>query len=397
MFKSVNGKLLATATAVILLVAAFFVFTKEDRGRTLTVEFPSAVSIFKGSEVRVMGVKIGDVTSVVPEGDHVRVRLRYDQKYKLPKDAKAAIVMPTLVADRFIQIAPAYTGGPALSDNAVLQMDETATPVELDRIYQSLLDLTKALGPNGANKDGALNPLLTAGNKALAGNGALANQTIKDLSKAVASFGNNSGPLFASVKNMSQVTQTLSENDQFVSQFMSDLAGAADQLNGESDELKAALASLARAIVMIRGFVHNNKADVTGLVTDFNEVLASIAKERESLNTMLVVGPVGLGNLSNAYDTFSGSIGSRVNFGPYFQNFGHVLCGMASAALDAEMAKTACQVLKNFFPMEWSGEIPGAGGTPRKAAAQQQQPVVKQAPSGTFADLLGGSGKENKS
>ncbi|HNO40194.1 MAG TPA: MCE family protein, partial [Marmoricola sp.] len=272
-----------------------------------------------------------------------------------------------------------------------------ATPVELDRIYQSLLDLTKALGPNGANKDGALNTLLTAGNKALAGNGALANQTIKDLSKAVASFGNNSGPLFASVKNMSQVTQTLSENDQFVSQFMSDLAGAADQLNGESDELKAALASLARAIVMIRGFVHNNKADVTGLVTDFNEVLASIAKERESLNTMLVVGPVGLGNLSNAYDTFSGSIGSRVNFGPYFQNFGHVLCGMASAALDAEMAKTACQVLKNFFPMEWSGEIPGAGGTPRKAAAQQQQPVVKQAPSGTFADLLGGSGKENKS
>lgn len=32
MFKSVNGKLLAATTAVILLAVAFFVFTKEDRG-----------------------------------------------------------------------------------------------------------------------------------------------------------------------------------------------------------------------------------------------------------------------------------------------------------------------------------------------------------------------------
>jgi phospholipid/cholesterol/gamma-HCH transport system substrate-binding protein len=393
MFRSLNGKLLATATAVILLAGAFFVFTKEDRSRTLTVEFPSAVSIFTGSEVRVMGVKIGDVTSVVPEGDRVRVRLQYDEKYKLPKDAKAAIVMPTLVADRFVQIAPAYTSGPALDDDAVLKMDETATPVELDRIYQSLLDLTKALGPNGANKDGALNTLLTAGNKALAGNGALGNQTLKDLSKAVTTFGNNSGPLFASVQNMSEVTQTLSDNDQFVSQFMTDLAGAADQLNGESDDLKKALASLAQAIVKVRGFVHDNKKEVTGTVSDFNQVLASIAKEKESLNTMLVVGPVGLGNLANAYDTFSGSIGSRVNFGPYFQNFGHVLCGMASAALDAEMGKTACQVLKNFFPMEWSGDATGEGVNPRKSGAGADDAPLKQAPSGTFAEMLGASGK----
>lgn len=393
MLRSVNGKLLATATAVILLVGAFFVFTKEDRSRTLTVEFPSAVSIFKGSEVRVMGVKIGEVTSVVPEGDRVRVRMQYDEQYRLPADAKAAIVMPTLVADRFVQIAPAYTEGPALNNNAVLKMDDTATPVELDRIYQSLLDLTQALGPNGANKDGSLNTLLTAGNKALAGNGALANQTIKDLSKAVTTFGNNSGPLFASVQNMSEVTQTLSDNDQFVSQFMTDLAGAADQLNGESDDLKQALASLADAIVMVRGFVHDNKADVTTVVSDFNEVLAGIAKEKESLNSMLVAGPVGLGNLANAYDTFSGSIGSRVNFGPYFQNFGHVLCGMASAALDAEMGKTACQVLKNFFPMEWSGEATGEGGTPRQSSSAESDSVSKQAPSGTFAEMLGDSGK----
>ena len=72
----------------------------------VTAHFSRAVSIYKGSEVRVMGVHIGTVTAVVPEGDRVRVEMDYDAEYKLPADAKAAIVTPTLTADRFVQLAP---------------------------------------------------------------------------------------------------------------------------------------------------------------------------------------------------------------------------------------------------------------------------------------------------
>ena len=140
----------------------------------VTAYFDRTVSLYKGSEVRVMGVNIGTVTAVVPEGDRVRVSMEYDAEYKLPADAKAAIVTPTLTADRFVQIAPAYTGGQVMADNARIDLPKTGTPVELDRIYQSLSDLTQALGPNGANKDGALNTLLTAGSKALRGNGSSA-------------------------------------------------------------------------------------------------------------------------------------------------------------------------------------------------------------------------------
>ena len=93
--------------------------------------------------------------------------------------------------------------------------------MELDRIYKSLSDLTQALGPNGANKDGALNTLLSAGTKALQGNGKLGNETLLNLSQAVQTFGDSSGPLFNSVKNMSQLTDTLAANDQFVDGFMS--------------------------------------------------------------------------------------------------------------------------------------------------------------------------------
>ena len=44
----------------------------------------ATVSIYKGSDVRVMGVRIGTVTAVVPEGDRVRVAMEYDARVQAP-------------------------------------------------------------------------------------------------------------------------------------------------------------------------------------------------------------------------------------------------------------------------------------------------------------------------
>ena len=55
-----------------------------------------------------------------------------------------------------------------LADDATIELPDTGVPVELDRIYGSLQALTRALGPNGVNKDGTLDHLLRAGNERVA-------------------------------------------------------------------------------------------------------------------------------------------------------------------------------------------------------------------------------------
>jgi phospholipid/cholesterol/gamma-HCH transport system substrate-binding protein len=328
----VSAKPVAVAAALILLAATFFVFQGGTQTQTVSAYFDRTVSIYKGSEVRVMGVRIGTVTAVVPEGDRVRVAMEYDEEYKLPAGAKAAIITPTLTADRFVQIAPAYTGGAVMADRARIALDETGTPVELDRIYQSLSDLTQALGPNGANKNGALDDLLTAGTKALEGNGKLGNDTLLNLSAAVQTFGDNSGPLFESVKNMSQLTDTLAANDRFVDSFMGDLTSVSTQLADERGNLRQALAALARAVGTVRTFVHDNKNMVQTDVRQLTDIVGILAKQKESLNTVARLGALGLGNLALAYDVKSGSIGARVQFGPTLSSFGNVLCDVVKNA-----------------------------------------------------------------
>ena len=382
-----GGRLLAALVAALLLAATFFVFTGGDTSRTLTAHFSRAVAIYKGSEVRLMGVKIGSVDSVVPEGDSVRIGMHYDARYKLPAGAKAMIVTPTLVADRFVQISPAYTKGAVMQDGADIPLDETASPVEIDRIYKSLAELSTALGPNGANKTGALDDLISAGANALRGQGALANQTINNMAGAVEVFGDNSGALFSSVRQLSQLTAVLSANDRFVNQFMGDLAGVSSQLAGERGDLQAALAALARAVGTVRTFVHDNKGAVESELNDLTDVLAGVAKEQDALGTALQLGPLGLGNLTTAFDVKTGSIGARVQFGPTVQSLGNVLCDVVVNS-GTTNSGAICNLLKTITaPLANSGPDVGAG-------IQLPVPGFGDAtPNNTLAGLLGGLGR----
>ncbi len=348
LLRTMSGRLLAVIVAMLVLAALVLTFAGGSDAKTATLHFDRTVSIYPGSDIRVMGVRIGEVTSVVPEGDSVKVGVEYDAKYRLPAGAKAAIVTPTLVADRFIQIAPAYSKGPVLADGGEIALADSATPVELDQIYQSISDITQALGPNGVNKDGSLNTLLQAGADALRGNGQLANQTITDLSRAVQVFGENSGPLFESVTNLGQVTKVLAANDQFVSQFIGDLTSVSSQLSGERDDLAQALDSLAGALKTVRTFVRDNKSLLVSDVKKLTDTVAVLAKEKDSMNTFTRLGALGIQNLNLAFDKKTGTIGSRVQFGPTLDSFDNVLCDIiANSRIPG--ASEACQLIKTLL------------------------------------------------
>ena len=386
-----NGKAIAAMAAVLLVAGTFLVFTTGSGTRTLTAHFSRAVSIYKGSEVRVMGVRIGEVTAVVPDGNNVAVTMQYDDPYRIPANAKAAIVTPTLVADRYVQISPAYTHGPVMADGADIPLADTGTPVEMDQIYGSLEKLTQALGPNGANRHGALDAVLSAGARALRGRGHLANRTLLNLSKAAQTFGDNSGPLFASVTQMAKLTGTLSANDRFVSQFIGDLAGVSSELTGDRGDMRKALAALARAVHTVRTFVHGNKTLLESDVRHLTDVVGVLAKEKDSLNTVTAVSALALGNLANAFDTKTGSIGARVQFGPTAENLDGVLCDIVVNA-GVSHSRLVCQLLKQLVaPLKPSlGKI-GAGISGPEPQLGGNQPVT------SLEGLLGALRKGNAS
>jgi phospholipid/cholesterol/gamma-HCH transport system substrate-binding protein len=374
---------LAVVLAVALVAAVVLLVLPGSNKKTITAEFPRTVSLYDGSDVRILGVSVGKVDSVTPAGTKVIVKISYDAKYKVPADAKAALVSPSIVGDRFIQLTPVYRKGPVMSDHARLGVSRTATPLELDQIYGSLNNLSVALGPDGANKtdgtgEGALTRLLDSTARNFGGEGVQFNSTLTNLAALTQTLDNNKDNLFGTAKELETFVNTLAKNDTTVRAFNDSLSSAADLLAGERNDLAAALRNLGTALVQVRGFVKDNKDNLSRNITDLNRVAKILVNRRDAVDEVLKDAPVALNNLGLAYNPKTGTLDTRANLGEALNQLTSdpksVVCGLVSVVPGA--SKTCTTALAG---------LPRAGALPVKSAPDDPTQYVDRSLGGLVA------------
>lgn len=319
MLKRINPAFWVALGAVLVVGAGIWLYPSSST-RTVTAEFPRAISLYEGSAVKILGIDVGEVKTVEPIGTKVRVTFTYDDKYKVPRDAKAVVVSPSIVGDRFIQLTPAYTSGPVLPDGARLGLDRTATPLELDEIFSSINDLTVALGPEGINRPdetgvGALTRILDSTARNFQGQGVQFNQTLRNLSKLTKTLSNNKDEFFSTLAEVENFTSTLAENDDVVRRFNDSLASGANLLADERQELAAVIQNLSTALTEVRTFVGDNRELLTSNIRELNTLSKVLVKNRDALDETLRAAPIALNNLALAYNETTGTLDVRANVG----------------------------------------------------------------------------------
>src|ERR1700749_706803 len=173
---------LAVLLAVFLAVGAYLVWPGRT-GNKIVGYFSSAVGLYPGDQIRVLGVPVGKIESIEPRAEDV----------KIPQDAKAVIMAPNLVAARYIQLAPAYTSGPAMPAGASIELSRTAVPVEWDEVKEALSDLAKQLSPAAGQLQGPLGKVINQAADTLNGNGDSFHNALRELSQVAGRLGDSRG------------------------------------------------------------------------------------------------------------------------------------------------------------------------------------------------------------
>ncbi|MET7512726.1 MCE family protein [Streptomyces sp. NPDC005480] len=341
-------KRVAVVTALGLVAALTYVVWPRPGSVHVTAYFPRTVGIYPGSDVRVLGVRIGRVDKITPEGDRVRVELRYEEGRRIPADAQAAIINSSVVSDRYVQLLPVYRKGAVLRDGGVIPESRTAVPVELDRVFDSLHTTADALGPKGANKDGSLSRLLGVSADNLDGQGENLHRTVDDLSQAVTTLSDGRSDLFGTVRNLQVFTAALAADDKSVRSFNTSLSEVAGQLAGEREDLAAALKNLGTALGDVSDFVKKNKKSLTSDVKGLSKVTRVLVTQRAALEELLEVAPTGLSNLNNAYNPSSGTLDTRNN-AQQAQDPASLLCSVLRTTGDEGGKNPDCKELKKLF------------------------------------------------
>jgi virulence factor Mce-like protein len=299
------------ALAILVMTSVSGCGSAGGGGTNYSAMFTTAIGVYPNADVRVLGVPVGKVDKVTPEGPLVRVDFHVDGDVQVPADAKAAVVAPTVVADRYLQLAPVYTGGPTLAEGTVIPKERTASPAEFDDLLASAQKLSKSLGPEGVNANGALSQALTTAAQNLKGNGQQLNITLDNTSQAINTLSASRDNLANTTKNLQSFTTNIKQDDSQVRAFTEQFAQVNGFLAGERQDLGETLKELSQALGDVAKFVHDNRSGIRENVNQLSDVLENINNERLALEQVLETAPAGLDGLVNAYDAGVASLDTR--------------------------------------------------------------------------------------
>jgi len=335
--------------------------------------FDNSNGLYHGDEVRILGVPVGAIDTIEPQPERVKITFWVDRKYQVPANAKAAVISPQLVTARAIQLTPAYTGGPVMSDGAVIPQSRTAVPIEWDDLRQQLEKLTDALQPAHPGGVSTLGAFVDTAADNLRGRGADIRDTVIKMSQAFSVLGDHSNDIFSSIKNLSVVVSALQDSALLLRQLNRNLAAVTALLAEDPGAVGESIKDLNAVVGDATRFIADNR-EALGTTTDkLSSISGAVRDSLDDIKQALHVFPNVAQNFANIYLPADGAISGAIAVGN-FANPITFLCSAIEAAsrLNAQQSAKLCvqylaPIIKNrqfnFPPLGIVGTVPGIVGT----------------------------------
>ncbi|UUV31382.1 MCE family protein [Amycolatopsis roodepoortensis] len=264
-----------------------------------TARFTDATSVNPGDEVRMSGVRIGQVDSVgVVERRLADVRFSIENKRRLTAGATVTIRYRNLVGQRYLSIDPGPDGPAVLDEGALIPPERTQPALDLTALFNGFKPLFQALSPSDVNQ------LSFEIVQVLQGEGSTIDSLLEHTASLTNTLAGKDEVIGQVVGNLNTVLDTLnSQGDQFdklvdvTAQLVSGLAGDAKPIGqaiGGLGELTTATADLLqdgraplKDSINTLGDLSKNLADNTPV---FEQFLANLPKKLDRIGSMVSYG-----------------------------------------------------------------------------------------------------------
>ncbi len=275
---------------------------------TYVAYFANTNGLYTGDEIRILGVAVGTVDRIEPQPNSAKVTFSVDSQYRVPADVKAAILSPSLVSARAIQLVPAYSSGPTLADGASIPIERTAVPMEWDDLRGQLEKLSGSLQPTSPGGPSALGDFINSTADNLRGEGDTARDTVIKLSQATSALGDHADDIFSTVRNLQLLVSALSSSSDLLASFNTNLADVTTVLSNSPNEIADATRGLDGAVNDLRGFVGENREGLGQAFDHLNAITTALNDSRGDIKQALHIAPTVFANFTNIYQPAQSAI-----------------------------------------------------------------------------------------
>ncbi|MFE7132181.1 MCE family protein [Streptomyces sp. NPDC057638] len=260
-------------------------------GTTYSADFTEAAGLDEGDEVRIAGVKVGQVSSVRLTGARVRVRFSVEDAW-VGDSSTAAIAIKTLLGEKYLALDPLGTGrqdpsrtipaarttSPYDVTQAFTGLGETIQKIDTGRLAESFEAISETFGNSAPDVRTAVTGLSA-------------------LSRVVSERDAQLAELLAGSKRL---TRTLADKRGGVETLLEDGGVLLGELQARRDAIHALLTGARELGEQLGGLVEDNRRQLGPTLTELGKVTDVLVRNRAHLDrTLALAGPYYrlLGNL----------------------------------------------------------------------------------------------------
>ncbi|MCU1592384.1 MAG: Phospholipid/cholesterol/gamma-HCH transport system substrate-binding protein [Frankiales bacterium] len=239
----------------------------------------SGLQLLPGSDVKVRGLIVGDVSSITSDGQGAVIHLRLDPKraQRLPDNVSARLLPKTIFGEKYVDlILPATPSARHLSSGDVIPEDRSQPALEISKALDDLLPMLRSVQP------AKLNQTLTALATALDGNGQQVGHTLEQLDAYFRQINPHLPALQHDITALVGVAQTYDEAAGSLLEALRNLTVTADTVVDRKEQLTAFLGDVSGAVDNTRDLLARNEQNIIA-VNKINrpvvELLARYAPE----------------------------------------------------------------------------------------------------------------------
>ncbi|NJC74235.1 MCE family protein [Planosporangium thailandense] len=315
MSKALDGRgIVAPLVKVIVFAAVTLVLTgllaqtlgsiSFNPGTTYRAQFTDVAGLLPGDDIRVAGVKVGQVTDIkLVHTKIAEVTFRVDNQVPVETTVQAKIRYRNLVGQRYIALSEAPGNGQRLRPNGLIPLSRTVPSLDLTVLFNGFRPLFTALTPTDVNK------LAYEIIQVLQGEGGTMASLLQHTASLTNTLADRDAVIGRVITNLNNVLATLSERDHNLDQTITQLQQFVSGLAADRTAIGDALANLGELT-----------GSTASLLTDARAPLASdvgnLGKLATTLNQNASVLDDTLQRLPRRYDTLTrtASYGSWFNF-----------------------------------------------------------------------------------
>ncbi len=271
-------------TLVLIALALLVAFNADDLpiigggGTTYTAEFSESAGLRPGNEVRLAGVKVGDVRGVELARNKVVVDFRVDE-VSLGDQSTVSIEIKTLLGDKYLALTSA--GRSPQRPNETIPLDRTRTPFDIVPAIGKLSDTVTEIDTDQlAESFAVISDTFANSPKHL-------RTTLTGLTRLSQTLSTRDEQLKTLLSNAADVSKTVADRDTQLQKLFADASLLLGELSARREAVSTLLSGTTALAGELSGLVEDNQRQLKPALDDLDRVTTILRRNQDNLGASL--------------------------------------------------------------------------------------------------------------